>query len=256
MDKISQICAIAVQTLKEDLRRKTIFILFLFPPILSYAATVFTSFMPGSEKEFLTDIALSSVSLFTLLMTAFMTSDLFLKEVDRGTLYFFTSNPVQVSALILGKWLGCFLILILATLGMSIFMLILFYLKFHFFYSDFLKASLLLLGQMSILTAMGVWGSTFLSKFTNLSSLLLIYTLGHLGDYAEYFKVHQDHGVGLFKWLLRWIPDFSKFEFRNWLILGVHLNILSLAKAYLYAFFFSGLLLFLGACILKKRFFR
>ncbi|MBI1871345.1 MAG: ABC transporter permease subunit [Chlamydiae bacterium] len=249
-----KILAIILQTIKEEWRRRTLLLLLLFPPICVYSSTVFISLTPGSEKKFMMDIGISSISFFMMFITALLSSDLFFKEERQGTVYFFLSNPVRIEGVVLGKFFGGVLFLILDLVLMGVFALGVIFLKFHVWDMNFMKALLLLLGLFVILHAWGIFAATFLTKFTHFMMMVMIYFLGHLTNYSEYFGEYANGTFAtIFQVLLKWVPNFERFEARDLLVLDMNLEWAKIGHDYLYVILYSLPLIFLATFLLKRR---
>lgn len=239
-----QLFSIIGHTIREEVRRKTFLILLLIPPVCIYTSTVFVRLTPGSEREFVVDIALSTISLFAMLLAALQTCDILIKEEQQGTIYFFSTNPVFLPSLIAGKLLGCFIFLVLGVFAIGAFTFCFISFRFNLLDYNFLKAIMLLPGQFLVLTAFGCLGATFLSKFTNLILIVIIYILGHLSVYLQYFQEHLGNVTSgfMYRFLFFIIPDLNRFEARNQAVLSINIEYGAIGKAYLYAVFYSGIL--------------
>lgn len=253
---INKIFAIAEHTVIEEMRRKTVLILLAFAPICIYTSTIFTSLTPGYEKAFVIDIALSSISFFTMLICAFIASDLFIKEELQGTHYIFLSNPISMGVLTFGKFLGGLIFLMAGALLMGGFSVLLFYIKFHEFNINLVKAVLLLFGELAILLSIGTLGATFCSKFTNFLIVILSYITGHLSDCLEYLKEHLEESSTLkaLQWVFKIIPDLGRFEARDLIIVQEKIAWTKILNDYLYAGIFVSVFLVISSVYLKRKY--
>ncbi len=253
---IYKIAAIAQHTFQEEIRRKTIWILLFFAPICTYTATIFTSLTPGYERAFIVDIALSSISFFSMIICAFISSDLFVKEESQGTHYFYLSNPISMRALTLGKFLGGFIFLVLGTLLMGVFSFVLIYLKFNAFDLNLIKAIFLIFGELGVLLGIGVLGAVFFSKFTNLLMVFLCYVGGHMTDYFEYLKEHLEGSKvsSYTQFLFNLIPNLTRFEVRDMVVIEEQIQWTKVFQEYLYAGTFVVIFLMISVACLKRRY--
>ncbi len=253
---IKKIFVIARHVFQEEVRRKTILILLLFAPICTYTGTIFTSLTPGYEKAFILDVTLSSISFFSMLICAFISSDLFIKEESQGTHFFYLSNPISMYALTFGKFLGGFIFLSLGTLLMGTFSFILIYLKFNIFDLNLMKAIFLIFGELGMLLAIGTLGATFFSKFTNLLMVFLCYLIGHMTDYLDYLKEHLEGSkiLSITQFLFKLIPNFTRFEARDMIVVEEQISWIKISQDYLYAGIFVVIFLMISATCLKRRY--
>jgi len=253
---MKQIFAILTETFREEIRRKTLLLLMVFPPICTFISTIFVNFTPGAEKEFVMDVSLSVLSLFLMLLTAFIGSDLLGKEETQGTIYFYHSNPVSWMHLVLGKFLGGCAFVCLAVFLIGLFTYVLVKFKFNIWEHDLIKAAVLEFGQIMILFSFATLGAVFLSKVTNLLSIMLVYIAGHLTDYLDFFTEHIEESShsSFFPYLIKLIPDFSRFEARDLIVIGYPVEASKLAYGFLYALAFSLPTLILSFLFARKKF--
>jgi ABC-type transport system involved in multi-copper enzyme maturation permease subunit len=253
---MKQIFAILKETFREEIRRKTLLLLMVFPPICIFISTIFVNFTPGAEKEFVMDVSLSVLSLFLMLLTAFIGSDLLSKEETQGTIYFYHSNPVSWLNFIFGKFMGGCLFVCLAVFLTGFFTYVLVIIKFNTWEHNLIKAVVLEFGQIMILFAFATLGAVFLSKITNLLSIMLVYMVGHLTDYFDYFNEHLEESshTSIFPYLMKLIPDFSRFEARDLIVIGYPVEASKLAHGFLYALIFTLPILFLSFLFARRRF--
>lgn len=250
-----KIFAIAILTIKEEMRRKTLMLFLVFPPIALYASTIFVSFTPGYERSFVIDIALSSISFFAMLVSAFIASEFFVREEYQGTYYYFRTNPVRWVSVVAGKLLGGFIFVCFLILIMGLFSVGVIFLKFKEWDYNFIKAIILLPGQFMILLGFGMAGATIVSKYTNMIFVFLVYMLGHLTSYFEYLKEHSEGAINdhLIKIISKCIPDLTKFEARDLIVVGGKIQVFEILRNYEYAIFYLLILYMISAFIINKK---
>lgn len=253
---MNQFIGIISHTLREEFRRRTLYLLLVFPPLCIYTSTVFTSLTPGSEKAFVIDVSLSAISFFLMLLTVFICWDMFVKEIYQGTSYYFLTNPVGRFALILGKYTGVLIFLFVSLAMIACFASAVIFFKFGRADGIFLKAALLSYGQFLILAGFGIFGAGVFSRFTNLFLMLFIYAAGHLTEDLAYIKEHLGEFKGgmILRSLLAGIPDLARFEARDFAVLGMDISWDLIARSYAYALAFALALAAAGMLFIRKRF--
>jgi ABC-type transport system involved in multi-copper enzyme maturation permease subunit len=251
---MNQLFVIGSHQLYEEFCRKSLYLFFVLPLVCIYASTLFTSFTPGSEQALMIDVSLSSISFFMMIITAIIVSDFFVKEEYQGTLYFYTTNPVRSSALVFGKTFGILVFVFLEILIIVFFTCVLFYVNFGRFNPGFIKAAILLMGEMMILLGYGVLGAAMFSKFINLVFVMMIYTTGHLASDFEHLKIHSGEYGSFLYWFSYVIPNLNRFEARDAVVLGFNLKWSGIINAFLYAISLSFFLNLMSTFILKRRY--
>ena len=68
----------------------------------------------NEQNKIVIDLGLSAISIFGLIITVFVGTNLVSKEIDKKTIYLIISKPIRRSDFILGKYLGlCFSLFII-----------------------------------------------------------------------------------------------------------------------------------------------
>jgi ABC-type transport system involved in multi-copper enzyme maturation permease subunit len=115
-----RVVTIAVHTFKESVRQKVLYSLVAFALLLIGAAILFGSISVGVERIILITLGLTSISIFGLLISIFIGTDLVSKEIEHRTIYNILSKPVTRVEFILGKYLGLLLTLLVNTAIMTV----------------------------------------------------------------------------------------------------------------------------------------
>ena len=246
--------ALTLLTIREEFRRKTLYILFLLIPGLSLASLTLTQIVPGSEKAFTADITLSTLIYVVAALSMILTSDIIQKEFERGTIYTFATNPIYSTTLMLGKWFGVVMILFAVTFAVSIYSLVLTLVKYHSVEPILQKAVWLALGQGLVLTAVGVMGSVLLSKYTNVLVISIVFLSGSFSEFTEHLSEHSSaQGFGFMKYIFKFIPDLSIYDAKNWVVLESDISWSKILGAYGIAGVYCIFFLVLSTLFLRKR---
>jgi ABC-type transport system involved in multi-copper enzyme maturation permease subunit len=103
---MSRIWALAINTLREAVRNKLLYVL-LFFAILLIGSGVFVSTLSYVESaRILQDIGLGAIRLFGVAIAIFVGVNLIHMEVDRRTVQTILSKPLSRAEFLLGKYLG------------------------------------------------------------------------------------------------------------------------------------------------------
>lgn len=198
---------IAATTFQEAIRRKWMSALLGFAVVMLAVSTFFTWMQPGEEQKFLRDYGIGFTVIMTLIAAIFLGVALIPPEVERRTIFTILSKPVTRLEFLLGKYLGLMATLLVNLLVMSAIFLLA-YAVFvvskegvaHAFLADgagvsrqglgfdlanLAKALLLNLGALSIMAALAITLSQFLSGITAIIAAFLIYFVGQSASYWE-----------------------------------------------------------------------
>lgn len=127
-----QLLTIARNTLIESLRQPIFLLLILVNAVLQVLTTWSTGFTMSYESsaevsgdnKLLLDIGLSTIFLFAALMAAFVATAVFSREIENKTVLTVVSKPVGRPILVLGKYLGVAVAIVIAAVTMLCFLLL------------------------------------------------------------------------------------------------------------------------------------
>ncbi len=182
---ISRLSAITVNTFREAVRDRVLYNLILFVLLMVASAPLFSAISIGLERLILVNMGLSSISLFGTFIAIFVGIGLVSKEIDRKTLYTILSRPTRRWELILGKYLGLIMTLVVNTACMTAgFYIALAVLSRGLHRADAwpLVAIWFIVLQFLILTAITLLFSTFSSAIL---SALFAFALFVIGTFSE-----------------------------------------------------------------------
>ncbi len=115
----SRVAAIASNTLLELVRLKVFYFLLIFA-LLIIGSSAFTAKLTFQEQfQVLKSVSLGAMSIFTWLLGVLATAMLLPKDIEDRTLYTILAKPVPRLEYLLGKLLGVFALIGIATLLMS-----------------------------------------------------------------------------------------------------------------------------------------
>ena len=170
-------------------------------------STFFTWMQPGEEQKFLRDYGIGFTVIMTLIAAIFLGVALIPPEIERRTIFTILSKPVTRLEFLIGKYLGLMLTLLLNLVIMSVIFLLA-YAWFVISREGFAqawqndgtgvslrglgfdlvnlgKAMFLHLGALSIIAAVAITLSQFLSSITAIIACFLVYFLGQSASYWE-----------------------------------------------------------------------
>lgn len=223
------IFAIATTTVGEAIRRKVLLTILLI-------GLVFLSIAPGlggltarQETTVLTSMMLGILQLTSAVIAIVLTVYLIPNEIERRTIYTILSKPVQRWQFLLGKYLGAIMALGLMMLLMSLVLVISFTLVqsggTNFGAVDFTqvgkmaKAPLFYFVQMSLLAAVAICFSTFVSPLLNFFLSGGVYFVGSLLNtvYETFAGNPNTHPVvqGVAKVVTVLLPNFANYNIQN-----------------------------------------
>jgi ABC-type transport system involved in multi-copper enzyme maturation permease subunit len=118
--RASKVLVIALNTFRESVRDRVLYNLILFVLILVGASVFVSDLSVSMESQFTATLALSAMLVFGALMAIFIGVGLVYKEIDKRTIYNLLSKPVYRHELVIGKYLGLCMTLLVNLLVMML----------------------------------------------------------------------------------------------------------------------------------------
>jgi len=123
-----KILAIALNTYREAIRNRILYIFVFFALALMILSGVASTLAIGEHEKIMRDLGLSGISLFGLLIALFVGIGLVYNDIERKTIYTIISKPIDRTTFVLGKYFGLLLTIYTVTLLMAVF----FFATLHF----------------------------------------------------------------------------------------------------------------------------
>lgn len=254
---MNRIFAVAEVVIRELIRRKDFYVLFVLTAAITLLMGSITFFNESTIVRYVKEICLMLIWLATLVITVTTAGRQLPAEKESRTIFPLLAKPISRTEVLLGKFLGCWL-----AVGIT---LIVFYLFFGVIsvarehelpLVSYLQAIWLHWMVLGIVAALTLLGSLLLTPAANVSIVLLaviaIWTLGAmLDDMAA-----KTGGIG--GWIAYAVyyiaPHVEIFDMRDRIIHGWNpVAWGAVAKASLYALAYMGMLLALAAVLFRRK---
>ncbi len=250
-----KIKVIALNTFKEAIRDRILYLLFFFAAVSVIFSRVLAVLTVGDRVKIVKDVGLASISLFGVLMAVMIGTGLVYKEIDKKTIYTLISKPIRRFEFLLGKFFGLVLTLLIMTSLMSlIFLLTVF---FHTFKIEpgLLLAVLFIFIELILITAVAILFSCFSTPILSSLFSLSFFLIGHFSWGLEtLIQKTKSAPLKLFiQALYALLPDLENFNFKTEVVYGLTV----LPKYYLfsalYGLAYTAFILTLAVLIFKRR---
>ncbi len=176
---MSRVIAIALNTFREAIRDRILYLLLVFAILLIAASRILSLLTVGAEEKIVKDIGLAAISLFGVATAIFVGVGLVFKEIEKRTCYTLISKPIHRSQFILGKYIGLVMVLAVnVTIMTACFYLLL--LAKGWMDAALTPAVILTFIELLLVTAIAILFSSFSTPI--LSSLFTVtsYVIGHV----------------------------------------------------------------------------
>jgi ABC-type transport system involved in multi-copper enzyme maturation permease subunit len=106
MAAVSRIYAIALNTFREAVRDRVLYGVLGFACAVLFFTLALAELSLHEQERVVSDLGLASISLFSVIVAAFLGSSLLYKEIERKTLYVILPKPIRRVEFLLGKYAG------------------------------------------------------------------------------------------------------------------------------------------------------
>src|SRR5258706_3275338 len=110
---------VAVNVFKESVRDKILYNLVFFAVLLIATSYLIGQLTAGQDVKIIKDLGLAAIATFGLLIAIFIGIGLVWKEVEQRSVYSLLSKPLRRSELVVGKYAGLALTLIVNVAVMT-----------------------------------------------------------------------------------------------------------------------------------------
>jgi ABC-type transport system involved in multi-copper enzyme maturation permease subunit len=261
---VRPILSIAGTTVSEAIRRKVLLVILLVGLLILFIAPGLGVLSARSETTVLRGMMLGIIQLTSAVIAIVLTVYMIPNEIERRTIYTILSKPVQRWQFLVGKYLGAIsaLALMMALMGMVLVLMFFFQQGLHDVgaLADLLKAPMMYFIQMSLLAAVAIFFSTFVTPLVNFFLTGGIYLLGSL--FNPFFQTLQDNSntppmAKSFAWVINVVlPNFANYNIQNPIInpgQAIQNETSYYITATVYGVFYIGILLVLGILVFDRR---
>jgi ABC-type transport system involved in multi-copper enzyme maturation permease subunit len=262
---------IAVNVFRESVRDKVLYNLVFFAVMLMAASYLLGQLTAGQDIKIIKDLGLAAMSLFGLFIAVFIGIGLVSKEVERRSIYSLLVKPIRRHELIIGKYLGLALTLLVniaimtaayyAVLGAMA------WVDGAWFRPHWqapaldpalLKAIGMIFLQLTIVTAVALLFSTFSSPMLAAALTFGLYIVGHFNaDLRNFDAIVDSQPVAYLARALYYVlPNLAPFDIKAQVVHGVHVPAGLLLFNTAYAVVYIAALLTGAAFIFMRRDFK
>src|SRR2546423_10299820 len=184
---------IAANVFRESVRDKVLYNLVLFAILLIAGAYLIGQLTAGQDVRIIKDLGLGAMSIFGLFIAVFIGIGLVSKEVERRSIYSLLAKPVHRFQIVLGKYIGLVLTLAvnLSIMSAALYLVLLYMattggpgmvrgIEAPVLDPALFKAIGLLFVELSVVTAIALFFSTFSTPILSAAFTFSLYVSGHL----------------------------------------------------------------------------
>ncbi|MCJ7588548.1 MAG: ABC transporter permease [Candidatus Aminicenantes bacterium] len=246
---------IALNTYKEAVRDRILYLLFFFAAATLVFSRVLALLTVGDRVKIIKDVGLASLSLFGTLMAILIGTGLVYKEIDKKTIFTLLSKPIGRGAFLVGKFAGLVLTLFVMLGLMSIIFLVILFLHSFRFEAALLVAIFYIFLELILITAVAILFSCFSTPILSSIFTLSFYLIGHTswGLKTLIKKIPPGFGRTLARIAYVLLPDLESLNFKTEVVHGIAIPPAALVNGLLYALCFTAFVLALATLVFRKK---
>lgn len=229
---MSRIAALALNTFREAVRNKVLYILLMFALVLLGLTYFFSQGALHEQVRVIRDVGLVGIEIIGALIAIFIGVNLVYKELDRKTVFALIPKPIRRWEFVLGKYLGMLLTLAVLMTIMAVTLFLVLWFALSVFGGDndngtVLRAVLLVFGEIAVITAIAVLFSSFSSPILSGALTLGIFAVGHFTPELRELiaKVEEAPLRALLRGGMRLFPDLHLFYVSGSMVGGQHVSV-------------------------------
>jgi ABC-type transport system involved in multi-copper enzyme maturation permease subunit len=224
---VTRVGAIALNTFREAIRNKVLYLLLIFAIALIASALAFGQLSLHEELRVTRDLGLGGMTLFGALIAIFVGVNLVYKELDRKTVFSLIPKPMHRFEFVLGKFAGMALTLAVQIAIMATVLFLVMLAQGGTIEGPVLRACVLVFVEVVVITAVAVLFSTFSSPILSGAFTLGLFVVGHLmAELTELIgKLHSPALRTLLRGGARLFPDLHLFSVSGSLVDGQYVTV-------------------------------
>jgi ABC-type transport system involved in multi-copper enzyme maturation permease subunit len=250
---LGTIGAIALNTFREAIRDRVLYLLLVFALLMIGAARLLSLLTVGSEEKIIKDLGLSAISLFGVLTSVFVGVSLVYKEIEKRTIFTLLASPVRRWQFVGGKYLGLLGVLAMNVALMSAALLLILWFR-GAAAGGLLAALLLTYVELALVTAFAILFSCFTNPILAAVGTFAVYVVGHLSWSLPLLGRRLPEGIGrqVCDVLYALLPNLDRLNIRAEAVHAQALEPGYVGLAVLYGVLYSAVVLAL-ACVVFER---
>jgi Cu-processing system permease protein len=265
------VARVASAVFRESVRDRVLYNLLAFAVLLIGVSLLFGQLTAGQDVKIVKDLGLAAMSIFGLFIAVFIGIGLVSKEIERRTIYSVLAKPVRRSELVVGKYAGLTLtVLVNLTVMGAILYLVLAWISWSepvgagrsweapVIDPRLMVAMFLVFVELTLVIAIALFFSTFTSPLLAAAFTVALFVAGHFAADLKDVRVavHSALAANVAAGLYYVLPDFAAFDVKAPVVHGQPVAAHHVAFGVVYAGLYEAGLLMLAAFIFSRRDFK
>ena len=252
---MGKVWIIAVNTFREALRKKTLYIL-LVVALVAIGTSKFFSFLASQDElKMIKDVSFATIEFFGAILAIFTAIGAVSGEIEKKTIYTLLAKPITRKNFIIGKFVGQSLIILLNAVLISLFFIGLLMFKKSVPDIEIYKSLLLIYIELILIGSITLAIATFATDAFNIIFSFFLFIVGNMTVYLKQLIERTDNIVfkGLGEMLRTIIPNYENFNIRDQVVVGVNVSWKYIGQTSLYGIIYITIAVLIGIYFFQKR---
>jgi len=252
---MTRIKAIALNTLKESLRQRILIVLVVFAVGLIIVSLFIGPFALGEMPHIIRDTGLAASSFIGMVIVLVIGSRLIYHDIKERTIYTVITRPIRRSEIVLGKFLGLALLVLLIEIGFFVIHLLTIYIQ-----EGVVELRLFIVLPLTLLELFVILGFLFVFSSSSTPVLatimgIIFYLVGHAAPDIRTFAFSMSTGLlsVLMKGIYYIIPNLEYLNLKLPIVYGLPIYADHIVFALCYGIVYTVILLFVSTILIERR---
>jgi ABC-type transport system involved in multi-copper enzyme maturation permease subunit len=252
---VRAIRAIAVNTFREAIRDRILYLFVGFAVAMVLSTKLFGLLTVGDEAKIVKDVGLASMQFFSMLIAVMMSMLLISREVDSRTVFNIISKPVARWQFIVGKYLGLVSVVAANLLFIAAVLVLMVLVYTKQFDPMLVFAAAMTMLEMMVLAAFATLFAVVTRPILGSLLTLAVFIVGQTSE--DLWLLTRQLPGELTRVVIAVVyyvtPNLQRFNFRNEVVHGLPVSGTAVALAVVYAFAFVTVTLILASLRFRNR---
>lgn len=251
---MSQILLISLNTVREHLRDKLFYNLAFFALLLIGSGVFLSRLTIGDYQRVLIDVGLGIINIIGVIIAVFIGIGLISRELERRTLYLVLSKPVTRCHLVLGKYFGLLVTLLLNMMLMMTGLVLILWVMAVPVTPGLFQAVLAAYLECAVVTAIAITFSAFTTSTLSAMCTLALFAIGHSVTSLRILGERSGKAVRpLITGMIYLFPNLEHFNLRSHVVYEVTVPALDMLILVGYASAYAAVLLMIATMVFQHR---
>ncbi len=253
---MNRIASIALNTFRESVRGKLLYLVIVFGGILVFSTYLLSPLSVGAAREkIVTDIGLAFISFIGVMTAVMVGSTLVHKEVDKKAVYMVLTRPVSRFEYLAGKFFGIMAALLVMICVMSLIMSAVIIMGGGGISAGILTALYFSILEMAVMSSVVIFFSTFTTPVLTFFFAACVFAAGNLSGDLRVFadKFGSETMKKMTDFIFYILPNLKVFNFRHQAVHEVAVSFSELGLATFYALAYCVAVMLFAYLVFNRR---